>query len=403
MLTKRAVDRLRYDLDGPGTQVEWDTGNGSLKGFGCRVYPTGRKVFVLKYRTLHGRQRLLTLGEYGELTVEQARDLAEDKKHEVKRGRDPSEEKRRGREAEQRASTVAAFAPLYIEQIRTKGTPGRRGMRPKKTWREDELRLQRHVLPAWGRRKLEEITRTDVRRLHASIAAPYEANRVLSLVSVFFKTAVHLGHLPEDHPNPAHGVAMNAEQARERFVTEAEMPRLTEAIAQEPNEHVRGAFLLYLMTGLRRSELCRLTWSDVDTHARTLRLGVTKNGLPHTLPLSDAAMAVLADLPRLLGNDYVIPSPRLPGRPWNPDELTKKWREVRRRAGIEDVRLHDLRRTVGSWLAMSGASLSLVGAVLNHKSVSTTSIYARYQLDAARSALEEHGAKIAAFVRGSAS
>src|SRR5690606_4980893 len=130
-------------------------------------------------------------------------------------------------------------------------------------------------------------------------------------VSVFFKTAVHLGHLPEDHPNPAHGVAMNAEQARERFVTEAEMPRLTEAIAQEPNEHVRGAFLLYLMTGLRRSELCRLTWSDVDTHARTLRLGVTKNGLPHTLPLSDAAMAVLADLPRLLGNDYVIPSPRL--------------------------------------------------------------------------------------------
>src|SRR5690606_14590694 len=121
------------------------------------------------------------------------------------------------------------------EQVKTKGTPGRRGLRPKKTWDEDERRLNRYIVPVWGRRKLEEVTRTDVRRLHASIKAPYEANRVLSLVSVFFRVAVHLGHLPEDHPNPAQGIALNAEVARERFVTEAEMPTLMEAIADEPN------------------------------------------------------------------------------------------------------------------------------------------------------------------------
>jgi integrase len=401
-LTKRQIDALRYDPAGPPAQIIWDS---EIIGLGVRCFPSGVRSFVLNYRTEGGRKRRITLGSYGAMTLKQARDAANNELHAARNGDDPAERKRQARIEEMRGITFKAFAPIYVENARTRGNPGRKkGLRPKKTWREDEKRLERHVLPAWGKRKLTDITTADVRRLHASIAAPYEANRVLALVSIMFRAAIAMGHLPDGHPNPARDVDMNEEQSRDRFVTEAEMPRLMKAIAEEEDPHLRGAFLMYLLTGMRRAELCRLKWSDIDFDARTLRLGMTKNGRPHILPLSDAAIGLLGEMPRLLGNPYVVASPKIHGQAWHVDQITKRWGSVRKRAKLGDVRLHDLRRTVGSWMAdpKGGANLPLIGKVLNHANASTTEIYARFQDEATRAALQNHGARIAAYMNSGA-
>src|SRR5690606_26004104 len=131
-------------------------------------------------------------------------------------GDDPVERKRKARLAGRHSITVKEFAPIYLHNARTKGNPGRKNRRPKKSWRTDERRIERHILPVWGRRRLAEITRTDVRRLHNSIPAQYEANRVLNLVSVMWEAARMLGHVDEDAPNPARGITPFEEKARDR-------------------------------------------------------------------------------------------------------------------------------------------------------------------------------------------
>lgn len=430
MLTKRDVDRLAYDPKGPTTQIIYD--EGGVPGFGVRVRPSGRKTFIVWYRTRKDRARMLTLGRYGVLTLDQARKKARAELAKVADGADPVEERR----TERHGTTVRDLADAYIERY---------AQRHKKTWREDQRRLDTYIIPALGTRQVTDVHRADVAWLHNSIGRgkPYEANRVLALVSVLFSKAEEWGFLPEGAPNPARRVQRFAERSRDRYVKPAEMPALATAIDAEENLYVRAAFKLYLLTGLRRSELVGLRWTDVDVDERELRLGETKAGRPHVLPLSHAAVEVLADLPRMVGNPYVFAGERR-GRPignvgkawerirarlWlalNPEALEGLRRQAeadvkaakrrsrhasereeavearflalarQRSCGPDTIRVHDLRRTVGSWLAMDGASLPLIGKVLNHSNAKTTQIYARMSKDAPRGALEELAAKMAA-------
>jgi integrase len=377
-LTKRTIDALAYDPAGPNQQIAWD--EGEIPGFGVRVYPSGGKSYVLVYRTKEGRPRLLTLGKHGVLTVQQAREQARTALLGARSGSDPVEARQKAR----RGETVRDLASMYIE---------RHAKPHKKTWREDERRLNKWVVPAFGSRKVVDVKRPDVARLHHKIGedAPYEANRVLALVAVMFSKAAEWGLLDDGAPNPAARVQTFKERSRERWVTPAELPALVTAIGAEPSPYIRAAVKLYLLTGLRRSELLQLTWKDVDFDRREIRLADTKAGRSHTVALSAAAVEVLRELPRQLGSAHVFPG-RVEGQPLV--NIAKSWRRIRRRAEMEDVRLHDLRRTVGSWLATSGASLPLIGKVLNHSNASTTQVYARLAEDAARVALEEHGERI---------
>jgi integrase len=151
------------------------------------------------------------------------------------------------------------------------------------------------------------------------------------------------------------------------------------------------ALWLYLLTGMRKSELLSAKWTDIDWQRQELRLGKTKAGRVHYVPLSAPAIAILRDLPRIEGSPYILPG-HVHGRPLG--NINKSWERIRKAAGVEDVRLHDLRRTVGSWLAPSGNSLHLIGHVLNHSNQATTAIYARFGQDHVRQALEEHAARI---------
>ena len=166
------------------------------------------------------------------------------------------------------------------------------------------------------------------------------------------------------------------------------MPRLAAAIEAEPNEYVRSALWLLILTGLRCNELLHAKWHDIDWHERTLHVGRTKNGDPVLAPLSHAAIERLSSIPRLPDNPHIVCG-AIKGQ--HLINLSKPWTRVRKAAGIPDVRIHDLRRTVGSWLVRGGASLHLVGAVLNHRDQKTTAGYAYFQTADRTEALDRHG------------
>jgi integrase len=385
-LTKRLIDSATYQGDGNSRDVRWDGGKSGVTGLGLRIYPTGRKSFVLSYRTRTGRARMMTLGTYGVVTLEKARTKAKKELVKVTDGEDPMVE----RKADRKAGTVKELAETYMD---------RHAKPNKKSWPEDKRRIDRYILPALGSLALKDVTRGDVAALHHKVGkrGKYEANRVLALVSVMFGKAKEWGYLPDDARNPAKGVTTNRERKRDRWVKPAEMPKLAAAIADEPNLYIRAVLWMYLLTGARKSELLPRRWDEVDPDRRELRLPDTKDGDPHTIPLSTAAWAILEQIPRQSGNPHIFCG-HITGR--HLVNIAKPWRRIRKAAECEDVRLHDLRRTVGSWLATSGASLHLIGAVLNHADTDTTRIYAHLADDATRTALEGHGERIMEAVNG---
>jgi integrase len=325
------------------------------------------------------------------LTLDQARTKARAELAKVEtEGADPLAERERERQGE----TVGDLAKAYME----------RHGNAKRSGSEDRRRLDRYILPKWGRLKARAVTRADVAALHGKIgkAHPYEANRVLALLSKMFELARRWGFVPEGHPNPARDIDRFKEAKRDRWVTPDELPRLAQAIDAEPNETARFALWLYLLTGVRKSELLRARWADVDWTRAELRLPETKAGRVHYVPLSGPALALLREVLRVEGNPFILVGrgPRgasaaeKAAKPAHLVNISKPWGRVRTAAGVEDVRLHDLRRTVGSWLAQAGNSLHLIGRVLNHSNQSTTAIYVRFGEDSVRAALEQHGARI---------
>jgi integrase len=378
-LTKKAIDAAKYAGNGRTPCVVWD---GELRGFGLRVHPTGRKAFVLFYRTQGGTKRLTTLGPYPGLTLDQARRQALRERADVASGGDPAATRKQGRDA----ASFAALAEAFLEKY---------ARIHKKSARDDERYVDKVLVPAFGSRKAGAISRADLSALHRRIGAkkPYAANRMLACASVLFAWGEREGMLPAGHANPAHGIAKFREEKRDRWVTPEEMPKLAAEIRSEPSVYVRGALWLYLLLGARKTELLRAKWSDVDMERGVWRLPETKAGRTHYLPLAPPALAILAELPREEGNEHVFPGRSRGSHLVN---VEKSWRRIRKAAGCEDVRLHDLRRTVGSWMAQGGASLPLIGRVLNHTTPATTAIYARMSDDPARRALAAHAAAVLA-------
>ncbi|WP_405243800.1 tyrosine-type recombinase/integrase [Lentisalinibacter salinarum] len=383
-VTKRAVDGFEFDPEGPAQQVMWDT---ELRGFGLRVYPSGRKSFVVGYRT-KGRWRLMVLGQYGALTVDQARKKARKELGEVAGEGDPLERRQR----ERSAKTVRELATVYIEDCRTRA-------QPKKTWRTDERRLQRWIVPKLGSRKIEDVTMPDVEAIHRHISksAPYEANRTVALVSTVWNFARRTGLFPADLPNPAQGVRRNRETSRAEYVTPDRLPDLARAIDGEDDPYVRAAFRLLLLTGMRRSELLNCTWSQVDLRNRRIFLPEPKGGAPRYVPLNAAAVELLRELPRRLGNEYVLPG-HVKGRPLV--NIDKPWRRIRERAGMPRLRIHDLRRTAGSFMVQAGHSLEAVRDILGHADSKTTQIYARLAEQQRRDTIESYGDALTRAMQG---
>lgn len=374
-LTKRIVDAVLHPAQGQQVFVR-DT---ETRGFALRVTP-GSKTFVLE-KEINGKVRRMSLGSYGALTVEQARDLAKVKIGEIATGTDPADDRQRRR----KSATFGELEQLYID---------RRAIHKKSA--SNDLILFKLHLSAWRSRTLTSITKADVCRRHAEMGATgatTNANRMVALVRCLFNCAIDWDLFAG--VNPASRVKMFKEISRDRFVTPDELPRLWTALQHEPNPFVRGAFFVSLFTGARRSEVLGMQWVDIDIGQSLWRIPITKAGRPHYIPLPSPVMEELLTLPRLDGNPYVFC-----GR-WGRSHLinvSKPWKRIRHEAGLEDVRIHDLRRTLGSWLVAAGASLPLIGKTLNHSQAATTQVYARMQLDPVRLALEANATKMLAVI-----
>ena len=381
-LTKRAVEAVRPDNR---DIILWDT---ELKGFGCKITPKDRRVYFVYYRTRSGRQRRPTIGVHGAVTCEQARDTA--RRWLADRDSDPSGQ----RQAQKRAPTVAEFAERYLAQhAEAKKRP--------RSVAQDRRMLDRFILPALGRSKLAEVSRADVVKLHQRLKpTPYQANRVLALISKMMNLAERWDFRP-DGTNPCRHVQRYKERKRERFLSEAELVRLGTVLGEAERTNtetpaVVAAVRLLVFTGCRLSEILTLRWEQVDFDRGVLRLPETKTGAK-TVYLNAPAREVLAALDRDAGNPYAIRGEREGAHLVN---LEKPWRRIRARAGLADVRLHDLRHSFASVGVALNMGLPVIGALLGHTQAATTQRYAHLAGGPLRAASERIGETIAAAMNG---
>ena len=348
-------------------------------GLVLMITAAGRKTFQL-YKKHQGRPVRVTLGTWPETTVEQARKKCREAKVELAEGRNPNDALRQEREA----LTFAGLFDIYLE---------RHAKVRKRTWREDETYYRRHLAPRLGKKKLADITRADVAAIHARIGKerPTHANRVLALISSIFGRAIEFALW--DQLNPCIGIRRFPEQSRDRFLSGDELRRFFAALEQEPNDTTRDFFIVALLTGARRANLLEMKWADVDLGAATWRIGRTKNGSPQTVALVEPVVELLRIRREGIDSLFVFPGK---GKTGHLVEPKKGWSRLCKAAGIEGARIHDLRRTMGSWQAKTGASLPIIGKSLNHKNQTTTAIYARLDLDPVRSAMEKAAAAMLA-------
>ena len=377
-ITKKLVDAAKHPAKGQVFLRDEE-----LRGFALRVTAGGSKSFILE-REIHGRVRRMTLGKYGDFTLDRAKTLAKEKIGEIARGNDPAEERHQRRHG----VTFGELEALYLE---------RHAIHKKSA--SNDVGLIKNHLAAWRTRKLTAISRADICAKHADMGAAGHktgANAMVRLVRCMFNRAIDWGLFDGD--NPASRVKMFKEVSRDRFVTPDELPRLWRALQRESNHYVRAAFVVGLLTGARRSEVLQMRWADLDLRQSLWKIPVTKAGRTHYIPLPRAVVEELRRLPKLEGNEFVFC-----GR-WGRSHLinvSKPWRRIRKEAKLQDLRVHDLRRTLGSWLVAAGASLPLIGKALNHSQQSTTAIYARLQLDPVRLALEDNAQKMLSVVAAS--
>ena len=378
-LTKRAVEKQE-----PGSRdiILWDT---NLKGFACKVTPKGRRVYSVYYRTRDGRQRRPAIGAHGAVTCEQAREIARQWLAEAAAGGDPSAD----RQSQKNAPTVSALADRYLTEH---AEPHKRAS----STAHDRRMINRNILPAMRRRKVAEVTRADVLKLHHSLReAPYEANRTLALISKMMNLAEAWG-LRSEGTNPCRHVKRYAEKKRERFLTGAELARLGAALSeaertQVVSNYVIAAIRLLLMTGCRLNEILTLRWDFLDLEDLCLRLPETKTGAK-VVQLSAPALEILSKIERRDDNPYVIVGHKRGSHLVN---AQKPWRYIRTQAGLDDVRLHDLRHTFASIAAGLGEGLPMIGKLLGHTQAATTHRYAHLASDPVKQSAERIGATVA--------
>ncbi len=399
-LTQRTCEAV---VSGNSTNFAWDS---ELKGFGLRVTPTGAKAFVVQYRAGYGRSgqtRRMTIGRYGDgvWTVDAARREAKRILGNVAAGGDPLQELRVKRDE----LRVSELLQLYFAE----GCVGNK----ERTLRYDRARAESHIKPLIGSLTLTEVTRAKIEKMMIDIAdgktaaksvakprppavvrgGKSAANRAVAMLQGAF-TFAKMRDLMSF--NPATGVKRFKESHKERFLTSKELARFGAALTrvEEDGANPKGVAIIRLLalTGARRNEIASLAWEDLDLEREIIMLGDSKTG-KKAFPIAPAAMLILSRIASERGSPFVFPAGR--GHSHYVGE-GKLWEKVRNLADLNDVRLHDLRHTFASFGAGVGFGLPVIGAILGHKSTSTTARYAHLANDPVKQAVGRIGSTIAA-------
>lgn len=363
-LTKRTVDALKpSDRD----TVYWEK---ELTGFGVRVRKTGRKHYVVQTR-VGGRLRWFTVGQHGPFTPEDARTAALEILAQARRGVDPRAKLTNPPFIPVMTDLSKRFMEEYVSAHCKPNTRVEYG-------RCIKLSIDR----ATGAKKVSEVARGDIAKLHHAMRdRPYQANRTLAVLSKMFSMAEVWGWRA-DGSNPCRHVRRYKERPRERFLTQEEADRLG-AVLREAEHAMPAAvtaFRLLLLTGCRLSEIRTLRWEYVKDDC--IELPDSKTG-GRVVPLGPEARAVLAAVPRDDDNPWVIAGRQSDAPLAN---LHRPWSHIRKRAGLEDVRIHDLRHSFASRALALGESLTMIGKLLGHTQVQTTARYAHLARDSIQTA-----------------
>ena len=383
-LSNRTVEKLKVTKD----TVFWDH---ELTGFGVRVYPTDSKVYIAQARG-PGRPKRVTVGRHGVLGAEQARQRAALIIARVKAGEEPVPDPMAAKLSG--GPTVGELARRYLEEhVAVRYKP--RSVASTRTV------VHRHIVPALGKLSLAAVSRARVMELHDELCkTPAMANMVVRTLSLMYRLAEGWGLVPEGC-NPCRLAVKFPERKRERFLTDGEFTRLGKVLDEV---EARGgasasavtALRLLMLTGCRKNEILTLRWEDVTLDENELRLPDAKTGA-RVVPLSPLAVKLLAGLPRMEGNPWVIPG-RKPGTHMR--NMDEAWKVIRARTGLDDVRIHDLRHSYASRALALGESLPMIGKLLGHSQVETTARYAHLARDSVREAAARIADSIAADILG---
>jgi integrase len=398
-LTKRVVDSVKPDPAGKDLFL-WDR---EVQGFALKVTGSGLRSYVLQYRNPHGRSRRIKIGVHGSpWTCEEARLRAIELLRGLALGVDPLSAR-----AEAKAHfTVKQLGALYLEE-----GPARKPDKKQSSWDTDRAMIRRHITPLLGSMPLRALRREDVERFQIDVAAGKTAadektrargraivtggrsvaRLAVAILAAMLEFAVARKLI---QINPARGVKLFKPQRRERFLTHAEVTQIADTIVameaeSKINPNFAAAIRLLLLTGCRKSEILNLKWEWVDFERKCLRLPESKTGAKVVL-LPAAAMAVLSGLDNT--NEWVLPAANGNGPVRG---LQKAWEEVRRKANLPNVRIHDFRHSYASFAVADGATLFMIGKVLGHKQARTTEVYAHLSEDPVRALAERTAATIA--------
>ncbi|WP_081421698.1 site-specific integrase [Tardiphaga robiniae] len=383
-ISKKSIDALQPTL---AEYTVWDS---ELPGFGVRVRPSGAMSYILCYRAGRGRRsptRRLTLGSVGAILPDEARQLARKRLGSVAHGSDPAAEERAARTA----ITVSELGQVFLARhvsIRRK----------RQTLESYRHIIDAYIVPAFGNIAAKDLTRSEAQSLHERLGRrPSAANRVIAVLSSIYTFAYRQQLISSDH-NPAKGVEKYREIKRERYLSSTELARLGAALREgettgiiwhpkKPDAKLKhlpalenrkilidqysaAAIRLLLFTGARKSEILNLRWRELDLERGLFLLPDSKTG-QKTLYLNPATLQVLASLPRI--GEYVIAGSKIGAARC---DLKRPWKAIVTRAGLDNIRLHDLRHTHASFGVTAGLGLPIIGKLLGHSQPMTTARYA---------------------------
>lgn len=369
-----------------GRETYYDT---RVPKLALRVTAAGSKSFYVIRR--EGTQVFwLKLGTFPDTSVENARKLAEAELGKFSTGNNPVKAKRAEKLTPTLEDAFDQYMKLHAIPKGRKRTDDFRAIWERCIGKMPETERKKHGRPRakhpagvdWSARKLDEVTTPEIRRLHAEIGTTHKilANAALEVLRTVYARAIEFGYPGE---NPARGITPFPKHKRDRFIQAGELPEFFTALAADTSEDFKHFVLLALLTGARRTNVLSARWQDLDLTAKVWRIPDTKSGEPLLLPLVPEAVEIFeARKPKREG--FVFPAESATGHMTPPK---KRWKALGIRAGVSDLRIHDLRRSLGSWQAIGGASLVVIGRSLGHKSPDATAIYARLSMDPVRASM----------------